>query len=111
MTGEGGIVLKDGKDFGMNCVVPWVEFTGGDVVLMELKKKIEVRAGDAFFFRGECITHKIEAVHRVRELADFFTHKNMLDYCEKKRAGRGGTRRKSSDRRISREKQKYQSIS
>jgi uncharacterized cupin superfamily protein len=27
------------------------------VVLMELEKKVEVRAGDAFFFRGECIAH------------------------------------------------------
>ncbi len=41
------------------------EFTGGDVVLMELEKKVEVRVGDAFFFRGECIANKREAVQGV----------------------------------------------
>jgi hypothetical protein len=29
MTGEGGLVHKYAKDFGMNCAVPWREFTGG----------------------------------------------------------------------------------
>ncbi len=38
------------------------EVTGGDVVLMELEKKVAVRAGDAVFFRGECIAHMREAV-------------------------------------------------
>jgi hypothetical protein len=55
MTGEGGMVHKDVKDFGMNCAVPRGEFTGGDVVLMELEKRVEVRAGDAFFFRGSAL--------------------------------------------------------
>jgi hypothetical protein len=55
MIGEGGMVYKDVKDFGMNCAAPWGEFTRGDVVLMELEKKVEVRAGDAFFFRGSAL--------------------------------------------------------
>jgi hypothetical protein len=68
-------VHKYAKDFGMNCAVPWGEFTGGDVVLVELEKKVEVRAEDAFCFRGECIAHKQEEVQGVRGLADFSSHK------------------------------------
>ncbi len=68
------------------------------MVLMELKKKVEVRAGDAFIFRGECIAHKRAAVQGVTGLADFFTHKNVLDCVNWKRTGRGDTRRKSSGR-------------
>jgi hypothetical protein len=75
MTGEGGIVHKDAKDYGMNCAVPWGEITGGNVVLMELEKKVEVRVGDAFFFRGECLAPKREELQGVRGRADFFTHK------------------------------------
>jgi hypothetical protein len=37
MTGEGRMVHKDAKDYGINCAVPWGEFTGGDVELMELE--------------------------------------------------------------------------
>jgi hypothetical protein len=77
MTGEGGMVHKDAKDFGMNCAVPGWDFTGGDVVLMELEKKVEVRAGNAFFFRGECIAYRREAVQKVRGLVTFFMHKNV----------------------------------
>jgi hypothetical protein len=62
MTEEGAMVHKDAKDNMTNCAVPWGEFTGGDVVLMELKKKVVMRAGDAFFFNGECIAHKWEGV-------------------------------------------------
>ncbi len=83
MNGEGGMVHKDVKDIGINCAELWGEFTRGDVVLMELEKKVEVRAGDAFFFRGECIAHKREAVQGVRGLADFFMHKNVLNRYDK----------------------------
>ncbi len=86
MSREGGMVHKDAKDYEMNCAVPWGEYTGVDVVLMELEKKVEVRAGDAFIFRGECIAHMREAVQGVRGLADFFTHKNVLVGCEKRRS-------------------------
>ncbi len=83
MMGEGGMVHKDAKDFGMNCAVPWGNFTGGDVVLLELKMKVEVKAGDAFFFRGDCLAHKREAVQGVRGLADIFTHKNVVSWYDK----------------------------
>jgi hypothetical protein len=79
------MVHKDAKDYGMNCAAPQGELTGGDVVLMELEKKVEVNAGDAYIFRGECITHKRGAIQGVRGLADFFTHKNVLDWCDKEK--------------------------
>jgi hypothetical protein len=49
---------------------------------MELQKKVEVRALDAFFL-GECIVHRKEGVQGVRELADFFTDKNVLNWYDK----------------------------
>jgi hypothetical protein len=47
MTREGDMVQIDAKDFEMNCAVLWGEFTGRDVVLTELEKKLEVSVGDA----------------------------------------------------------------
>jgi hypothetical protein len=53
---------------------------------MKLEKKVEVRACYAFFFRGGCTAHRREAVQGVRGLADFFTHKNVLDWCDKEKS-------------------------
>jgi hypothetical protein len=39
---------------------------------MEPEISVEVRVGDAFFFRGECIAHKREAVQGAMGLAVFF---------------------------------------
>jgi hypothetical protein len=50
MVGEKGVMDKDGDKYGINSSVPWGECAGGDVVLIALEKKVEVRAGDAFFF-------------------------------------------------------------
>ncbi len=86
MTREGGKVHKDAQDYGVNCTVPLGEITCGNMVLMELVKKVEVRASDAFFFWGEYIAHKREAVQGVRGLADFFPHKNVLDLCDKEKS-------------------------
>jgi hypothetical protein len=83
MTGERGVAHKDAKDSGMNCAVLWGELTRGDVVLMELEKKLEVKMVDAFFLRGECIAHKRETVQRVRGVADIFTKKNVLNWYDK----------------------------
>ncbi len=47
---------------------------------------MEVRACYAFFFRGGCTAHRREAVQGVRGLADFFTHKNVLDWCDKEKS-------------------------
>ncbi len=85
MTGEGGIVHSNAKNYGMNCAVPRGEFTCKNVVMMELEN-VEVRAGDAFFFRVECVAHKRDEVWGVRGLADVFTHKNVLDCCEKEKS-------------------------
>ncbi len=41
---------------------------------------------DAFFFWGECSAHRRDAVPRVRGLVDFFTHKNVLNWCEKEKS-------------------------
>ncbi len=79
MSGEQGMVYKDAQDCGMNCAVPQGELTGVDAVLIELEKKVEVRAGDTFLYRGGCIAHKREAVQGVIGLADCFTHRNVLN--------------------------------
>jgi hypothetical protein len=46
---------------------------------MEREKEVKVRAGNAFIIRGKCIAHGREEVQGVRWLADFFTHRNVLN--------------------------------
>ncbi len=53
-------------------------------MLLELEMKVEVRAGDRFFFKGECTTHKSEAVLGGRGLADILTHSNVFTLSQGK---------------------------
>jgi hypothetical protein len=98
MTGEGGIVRKDVKDYGKNCAVPWGEFTAGNVVLMELEKMVKVRVGDAFLFRGKWIAHTREAVQGVRGLVISIPTRICRPGMTRQRDGRGGTKENSSER-------------
>ncbi len=77
ITGKEGMADKDVEAYKMNWAAPYRGFTDGYVVLMELDRKVEVRAGNGFFFSGECIAHTREAVQGVRRLADIFTYKNV----------------------------------
>ena len=41
----------------LNCVVPYGDWMGGDLLLWELRKRVELKEGEALFFRGSSILH------------------------------------------------------
>jgi hypothetical protein len=50
MTGEESSELnRDMMDYGLTCLVPWGNYTGGDLVLAQLGLKVEIWPGDVFF--------------------------------------------------------------
>ena len=52
-TDVGGVHkdYKDAKD-SFNCVIPYGDWEGCDVLLWDLRKRVEVKEGQALFFRG-----------------------------------------------------------
>ena len=89
VTGSTGTHLDFG-DSGFNCVVPWGEYTGGGLVLWQLKMIVELEPGDAFFFMGSLIAHNVGEIEGVRNSIDLFCHKNVLswkDKCEEESRG------------------------
>ena len=77
---------QDAK-LGYNCVVPHGDWSGGDRLLWDLKMQIELRAGDAFIFRGSLLTHNAYSIvpGGVRNGVDLFTHQNLLNLDKAKR--------------------------
>lgn len=90
---RGGVPHRDWEDVkkGYNCVVPYGDWEGGDLLLWELRKRVEIVEGDAFFFRGSVITHNVWNIHEggVRHGIDLFTHQNVLDRDKKQREKAG----------------------
>lgn len=85
---EDGNPHRDENDFkkGFNCVVPYGDWDGGDVVLWELGKRVELREGEALFFRGKCINHNAVGISGgVRNCVDLFIHENLMRLDEKRK--------------------------
>jgi len=59
-----------------NCVVPFGNgFKEGELVLWQMKMRIELEIGDGFFFYGSMVAHEVAAVTAgVRNSIDLFTH-------------------------------------
>jgi len=55
---------KDWKDTpeGLNCVIPWGEYTGGELSMYSLKLKWQLEPGDVLFFGVRVISHGVEDV-------------------------------------------------
>lgn len=101
---------KDQEDArkGFNCVVPWGTWTGGDLLLWELKKRVEVREGQAVFFRGSLITHDVCNINGIRHGVDFFTHQGLLDMDKNKRLHKGNQKREEEKaKKWKKEREKY----
>ena len=47
---------KDTKSV-FNCLIPWGNWTGGDLVLWPLKMRIQILEGEGFFFLGAITAH------------------------------------------------------
>jgi hypothetical protein len=76
---------RDEKDYGLSCLVPSGEYKGGNLVLVQLGIKVELRPGDAFFFRSAHIVHLIEEPKGTRGVVTLFSHANTFTYIDRKR--------------------------
>jgi predicted 2-oxoglutarate/Fe(II)-dependent dioxygenase YbiX len=75
----------DEKDYGLSYLVPWGEYEGGDLVLVQLGIKVELRPGDAIFFRSAHIVRMIGKPKRDRGIVTLFSHANTFTYIDKMR--------------------------
>lgn len=72
--------------YGFSCAIACGDFEDGDLVLYELRRKLEMRAGDIVLFPDSLITHRNEKVRGFRKSVVAFTQANMFDYwkrCDK----------------------------
>ncbi|KAF8444359.1 hypothetical protein BGX38DRAFT_1197216 [Terfezia claveryi] len=80
-----GTPHKDQEDTGegYNCIVPFGNWHGGDLLLWEINKRIEVEEGYAVFFRGNYLTHNVFNITASqdggsgRNVVDLFSHINL----------------------------------
>ena len=78
-TNSGG-VHRDEMDAKreLNCVVPYGEWEGGDLLLWEIRQRISIQQRHAVFYRGNIISHNAWNIKGVRNYMDLFTHENMF---------------------------------
>jgi hypothetical protein len=86
MSGQFASCLhRDIKDYGLSCLVPWGEYEGGDLVLVQLGMKMELKPGDAFFFCSCEIVHDIEEQKSFRGIVTLFSLANTFTHIDRKR--------------------------
>ena len=75
-------VYRDERDTkrGFNCVVPYGEWEGGDLLLWEIRQRISLQQGEAVFFRGNIISHNAWIIKGVRNYVDCL---RMKTCCER----------------------------
>lgn len=82
-TGQASETHQGWLDFplGFNCAAPYgAGFTSGDMILWQLKARIELRIGEGLIFRGAIIAHKVtETTSGVHNSIDLFAHKSTYD--------------------------------
>ena len=71
---------------GFNCFVPYGNWQGGDLLLWELRKRVELREGEALFFRGSIILHNCWNISGSRNSVNLFTHESVLKMDAKRKA-------------------------
>ena len=62
---------------------------GGAVILWDLKKKVELKEGQALFFPGRIIMHNACRNEGWRNSVDLFIHKSLLKMDQKKKRHSG----------------------
>jgi hypothetical protein len=70
--------------FGYSCAFACGEFEEGDLVLLELRLKIEMKCGDIFLFPDSLVTHMNEKVNGFRKSVVAFMQANMFHYWKRK---------------------------
>lgn len=94
MKGEVGKVHQDwpGKKSVYNAIVPYSSsgWTGGDLILWQLKLRVQVSRGEALFFLGNILAHEItEITEGERNEVDLFIRKSSFDRKEREQKKRG----------------------
>jgi len=81
----------EGAKNGFSCLVPYGDWKGGDVLLWEVCKRIELREGEALFFRGSAIQNDNWNIEEggVRNCIDLFIHENVVRMDKERRGGYG----------------------
>ncbi len=74
---------KDGQQT-YNCVIPYGEWSGGDLILWPLKLRVQISEGEGFLFLGRVIAHSVSEVVGMRNSVDAFLHKSNFDCLRRK---------------------------
>ena len=87
-----GKPYRDTRDMkeGFNCVIPYGEWEGGEVMLWEIGMRVEVRRGEALFFQGNVILHNAHDITGSRNCVDLFIHQNVVTLDEQNRKHKWG---------------------
>jgi len=74
-----------------NCVVPFGDgFSGGDLLLWQMKMRIGLDIGDGFFFYGSVVAHEVmEITAGIRNSIDLFTHASNFQLLAQHEKGSG----------------------
>ncbi len=87
--------------FGYNVVVGWDDKDKpwtSDLLLWQVKLRIEVVPGDAIFFLGRIFTHNaVVTSGGPRHVVDLYSHATVLNYCRGIKARGGGRENQSTN--------------
>jgi len=70
--------------YGYSCVVPAGDYSGGALILFDLRLVVELGPGDVFFFPDSLIHHANEKVEGNRSSIVAFTQENLFHYWGRK---------------------------
>ena len=89
----------DAKE-AFNCVIPYGDWQGGEIILWDLKQRVELKEGQALFFHGRIIIHNAWRIEGKRNYVDLFIHEslNRLDNKNKKYSSNNERNRKRKRR-------------
>ena len=84
-TIESPVIAKPHRDTGdafysISCLYPFGNFTGGELVLWELERRIPLKSGDAFLFPAHLITHSNLSVQGERHSMVAYTKEDIISY-------------------------------
>ena len=88
-----GVPHQDTADVkhSFNCVIPWGEWDGADLLFWKIQKRVQVSEGEVIFFRSRALTHNVSPLRNgsVRNALDVYSHQGVLDIDRKRRKPEG----------------------
>ena len=72
---------KPRKDYAdakeaFNCVIPYGDWPGGEIILWDLKQLVEFKEGQALFFRRRIVIHNACRIEGKRNCVDLCIHES-----------------------------------